>query len=328
MLQFLEYSFSGLATSAVYAVAATGLVLTYTTTGIFNFAQGAIGMVAAFVYWQLRFGWHWPAPVALVVCLAVVGPLFGVLLDLVIMRRLEGAPEITRLVVTISLLVALLGAGPVDLGPQRGAGREPDVPGQRGAPGRGAAVAAGSHRHGASRSRWPSGCACSSTPPASASPCGPRSTTAAWPASTAPGPTGARCSPGPSASRWPRSSGILIAPTLSLSALPLTLLIVNAYAAAVIGRLRSLPLHLRRRPDPRHDRRVPVRLPPLGQRRASTCQGLYLSIPVIVLFVALLVMPRARLRGHATAAGRESSRCRPGAGALVFGGRGRRRARP
>jgi len=30
-------------------------------------------------------------------------------------------------------------------------------------------------------------------------------------------------------------SGILIAPTLSLSALPLTLLIVNAYAAAIFG---------------------------------------------------------------------------------------------
>ena len=37
-------------------------------------------------------------------------------------------------------------------------------------------------------------------------------------------------------------AGILVAPKLNLSALPLTLLIVNAYAAAMIGRLRSLPM--------------------------------------------------------------------------------------
>ena len=42
---------------------ASGLVLTYTTTGIFNFAHGAAGMLAAFLYWQLRFDWGWPAPV-------------------------------------------------------------------------------------------------------------------------------------------------------------------------------------------------------------------------------------------------------------------------
>jgi len=37
-------------------------------------------------------------------------------------------------------------------------------------------------------------------------------------------------------------AGILIAPTLTLSASALTLLIVNAYAASVIGRLRSIPM--------------------------------------------------------------------------------------
>jgi hypothetical protein len=37
-------------------------------------------------------------------------------------------------------------------------------------------------------------------------------------------------------------AGVLIAPLVTLDALSLTLLVVNAYAAAVIGRLRSLPL--------------------------------------------------------------------------------------
>ncbi len=50
------YIVSGLTTAAIYAIAATGLVLTYTTTGVFNFAHGGVGMMAAFTYWQLRFG--------------------------------------------------------------------------------------------------------------------------------------------------------------------------------------------------------------------------------------------------------------------------------
>ena len=52
--KFLTFTVVGLSTAAIYAVIASGLVLTYTTTGVFNFAHGAIGMLAAFTYWQLR----------------------------------------------------------------------------------------------------------------------------------------------------------------------------------------------------------------------------------------------------------------------------------
>ena len=81
MDKFLTFTIVGLTIAAIYAVIASGLVLTYTTTGIFNFAHGAAGMLAAFTYWQLRFDWGWPAPVALVVVLLVLAPLFGVLLE-------------------------------------------------------------------------------------------------------------------------------------------------------------------------------------------------------------------------------------------------------
>ena len=66
MDKFLTFTIVGLTIAAIYAVIASGLVLTYTTTGIFNFAHGATGMLFAFTYWQLRFDWGWPAPVALV----------------------------------------------------------------------------------------------------------------------------------------------------------------------------------------------------------------------------------------------------------------------
>jgi hypothetical protein len=68
-----------------------------------------MGMVAAFAYWEMRFGRHWPAPVALIVCLMILAPAFGALLELGIMRRLEGTSETTKLVVTLSLLLGLLG---------------------------------------------------------------------------------------------------------------------------------------------------------------------------------------------------------------------------
>src|SRR5438270_9095450 len=81
MSQFLGYLFAGLATGCIYAITSSGLVLTYTTSGIFNFAHGAIGMVAAFVYWQLLIGEHWPTPVALFVSLFVIAPLIGGLIE-------------------------------------------------------------------------------------------------------------------------------------------------------------------------------------------------------------------------------------------------------
>ena len=82
MDKFLTFTIVGLTVASIYAIFASGLVLTYTTTGIFNFAHGAAGMLFAFVYWQLRFDWGWSAPLSLVVVLLVLAPLFGVLLEL------------------------------------------------------------------------------------------------------------------------------------------------------------------------------------------------------------------------------------------------------
>ncbi len=84
---FLSFTIAGLSVAAILAVAASGLVLTYTTTGVFNFAHGAIGMLGAFTYWQLRFDWGWPTPIAIAVVLLVLGPLFGAFLEVVDLPR-------------------------------------------------------------------------------------------------------------------------------------------------------------------------------------------------------------------------------------------------
>jgi len=106
--RLLNFTVVGIGTAAVYAIAASGLVVTYTTSGIFNFAHGAFGMIAAFVYWQLHVGWGLPIWVALPLVVLVGAPLFGAGVERTIMRGLEGASEIVKVVVTVSLLVALL----------------------------------------------------------------------------------------------------------------------------------------------------------------------------------------------------------------------------
>src|SRR5918994_1638562 len=108
METFLQYTILGLVTGAVYGIAASGLVVTYTTSGIFNFAHGAIAMLAAFVYWQVRFDWGWPAPVAIVVVLGVLAPLLGTLLYVGLMRGLRGTSEVTRIVVPVSVMLGFL----------------------------------------------------------------------------------------------------------------------------------------------------------------------------------------------------------------------------
>ncbi len=105
---FLEYTILGLVTGAVYGIAASGLVLTYTTSGIFNFAQGAMAMLAAFTYWQFRYGWNWPAPLALFAVIAVLAPLLGMVLYVGIMRGLRETADVTKIVVTIGIMLGLI----------------------------------------------------------------------------------------------------------------------------------------------------------------------------------------------------------------------------
>ena len=58
------YIFGGIVVGSIYAISALGLVLTYSSSRVFNFAHGAIAYgVAVFYYWLTRReGWSLPAP--------------------------------------------------------------------------------------------------------------------------------------------------------------------------------------------------------------------------------------------------------------------------
>jgi branched-chain amino acid transport system permease protein len=95
--------------AGIIALAASGLVVVYTTTGVFNFAQGAIGMFFAYVDWELTVDHGFPQLVVLPLVVLVAAPLFGVALDRTIMRHLQGKPLVVQLAVTVGLMFALIG---------------------------------------------------------------------------------------------------------------------------------------------------------------------------------------------------------------------------
>jgi branched-subunit amino acid ABC-type transport system permease component/ABC-type branched-subunit amino acid transport system ATPase component len=114
--KFLTLVIPGAVSGAIYAIMASGLVLTYQTSGIFNFAHGAVAFIVALLFFELHQpasagGLGWPIVPAAIVSILVFAPLLGLLLERVLLRRLATAPVYARIVGTIGLLVALPNLG-------------------------------------------------------------------------------------------------------------------------------------------------------------------------------------------------------------------------
>ncbi|MGZ4105181.1 MAG: ABC transporter permease [Actinomycetota bacterium] len=288
---FLSFTVIGIVTGAIYAIAATGLVVTYSTSGIFNIAHGAIGMVMAFLYWELRVHRHWPAPLALALIVLVIAPALGALIERTLMRRLRGATVAASLVVTVGLMVLLLGIGEAIWDPT--VGRElPEFFYPKGFHLLGTFVT----WHDAITILAGAGVASflwlflgrTRTGVAMRAVVDDRNLLSL---------NGARPDR-VSMLSWALGAslaslaGILLAPVLQLNHLVLTLLVVNAYAAAMVGRLRSLPLTY-------------LGGLALGLAESYTIGyvhlqgwllGLRPSIPTLFLFAVLLLLPESRLR--------------------------------
>jgi len=114
----LFWLIAGITYGSVYAVAATGLVVTYTTSGIFNFAQGAIGMFLAYVFWQIQVGWGVQTFVALLLTVFVAAPIMGAIIEITLMRKIADAPLVAQIVTTIGLMLALMGLAGLIWDPQ------------------------------------------------------------------------------------------------------------------------------------------------------------------------------------------------------------------
>jgi branched-subunit amino acid ABC-type transport system permease component len=106
---WFPFVIAGLVVGSIYGIAAMGLVVTYRTTGLFNFAHGAIGTAVAYGYYVLREDLDLPTWLALVLALGVVAPVLGVLVDLTLFRDVDEAAQATKVVLTMALLIVLQG---------------------------------------------------------------------------------------------------------------------------------------------------------------------------------------------------------------------------
>lgn len=103
----MPYVASGLVYGALYAIAALGLVLTFKSSRVFNFAYGAIAFAVAMCHYELAVARDWSVWTAAAVCLLVIAPALGVALTLLVFRHLRHTPVAVQVVATIGLFVAI-----------------------------------------------------------------------------------------------------------------------------------------------------------------------------------------------------------------------------
>jgi branched-chain amino acid transport system permease protein len=297
MGEFIGLTIAGLALGAIYAIAASGLVVTYTTSGVFNFAHGAIGMLMAFIYWQLRIADHWAAPAALGVSLLVIAPALGLMLERGLIRRLNVNDIGISLIVTLAIMAALMGVAftlwpettgrflPLFFGPNGHVSIDGELISYEELISIGLAIATavglrlffhntrtGVAMRGVVDDRQLM--AMNGRNPA-------RLNALSWMIGAGLGGL----------------AGILTASTYSLDVVNLTLLVLNSFAAAMLGRMRNLVLTF-------------VGAIVLGLSNAYVTGYLHLTgwlvelrpvLPTLFLFVVLLALPAVRLRSGTAA---------------------------
>jgi sulfate-transporting ATPase len=109
MDEVILFALLGLGLGALYSLASQGLMVIYRGSGVLSFAHGAIGMIGAYVAWEVRTKLDQPFPVALVAGVAV-SALIGALTHLLVMRSLRRASPLARIVATLGVLIVLQAA--------------------------------------------------------------------------------------------------------------------------------------------------------------------------------------------------------------------------
>ncbi len=103
----LQFVIAGLVLGGIYAIASAGLVITYTSSGILNFAFGALAFFIARFYYYLHTQESWGIVPSAVVSIGIAAPALGVVLYAVLFRHLRLSSPLIKVVATIGLLVAI-----------------------------------------------------------------------------------------------------------------------------------------------------------------------------------------------------------------------------
>jgi branched-chain amino acid transport system permease protein len=99
-----QLTLNGLIVGALYGVVAMSFVLIYKASQVVNFAQGEFLLVGAWACWWLLTHFQMPFVIGFLMTLAFM-TLFGLILQVVVLRPLIGEPVISVIMVTIGLSI-------------------------------------------------------------------------------------------------------------------------------------------------------------------------------------------------------------------------------
>lgn len=99
----LQYVIAGLALGGIYAIASAGLVITYISAGVLNFAFGALAYFVARLYYYLLVQQHWGILPAALFSILFAGPAMGVTLYFALFRFLRLSSPLVKIVATLGL---------------------------------------------------------------------------------------------------------------------------------------------------------------------------------------------------------------------------------
>jgi ABC-type branched-subunit amino acid transport system ATPase component/branched-subunit amino acid ABC-type transport system permease component len=107
MTLWWQYGILGLGAGAAYVLLAQGILLIYRGSGVVNFAHGGFAMLGAYIYnVELRGNHGLGVLPAMLISVAVIGLLAGLVHPL-IMRPLRSAAPLTRVIATLGVLLVL-----------------------------------------------------------------------------------------------------------------------------------------------------------------------------------------------------------------------------
>ncbi len=106
MSQLLTYVAAGIPYGCVFALMASGLVITYRTSGVFNLAFGAQAYIAALVFYVTTAA-GWPVWAAFIVAVVIVSPGLGMLFEQFIFRHVRTEPMLVKLVPALGIMIGL-----------------------------------------------------------------------------------------------------------------------------------------------------------------------------------------------------------------------------
>ena len=116
MVEFLQFTLSGISFGMIYAVIALSLVLIWRGTRVLNYAQGGMAMFTAYIAIEVIYHTHnyWAG---FFVALAA-GIVLGTACELTVIRPTLGRPPLNAVIVTIGLLTLLEGLAGIFFGGQ------------------------------------------------------------------------------------------------------------------------------------------------------------------------------------------------------------------